>query len=97
MVRSRAGGSAVLTEVVFALEPPKSALLRAALVLTGFGPEPVATPVVKLELVKDKAALRAHLERLPAHPELKRLIVGHSRMSVGPAAAETLRRAAASL
>ncbi len=97
IVRSNDGTTVVLTEVVFDLEPPKSALLRLALKLTGFGPGPVVTPVVKLELVKNTAELAAHLERLAAIPQLLRLIVGHSRMSVGPAAADALRKAAASL
>jgi len=97
IVRSNDGTSVVLTEVVFDLEPAKSTLLRAAIKLTGFGPGPVVTPVVKLELVKSRADLAAHLERLAALPELKRLIVGHSRMSVGRDAPIALRRAAASL
>src|SRR4051812_14291676 len=42
-VRSNDGLSVVLTEVVFDLEPPSSALLRAALKLGGFGPGPVVT------------------------------------------------------
>ena len=97
IVDSNDGLSVVLTEVVFDLEPPKSALLRAAIKLTGFGPGPVVTPVVKLELVKHKTALAAHLQRLAALPKLTRLIVGHSRMSIGPAAANALRQAAAGL
>jgi hypothetical protein len=82
---------------VFDLELPKSALLRTAIKLTGFGPGPVVTPVVKLELVKSKAKLAAHLERLAAIPGLTRSIVAHSRMSVGAAAAAALQKAAASL
>jgi hypothetical protein len=97
IVHSHDGVSVVLTEVVFDLEPPKNGLLRAALELTGFGPGPVVTPVVKLELVKNKVGLAAHLERLAAIPNLTRLIVGHHRMSIGPAAAAALRQAAASL
>lgn len=97
IVRSNDGLSVVLTEVIFDLEPAQSALLRAAIKLTGFGPGPVVTPVFKLEMVKDRPRLAAHLARLAAIPELIRLIVGHSRMSVGPAAADALRRAAASL
>lgn len=97
IVRSHDGVSLVLTEVVFDLAPPSNALLRAAIKLTGFGPGPVVTPVVKLELVKNKGELAAHLGRLAAIPELTRLIVGHSRMSVGSAAADALRQAAASL
>jgi hypothetical protein len=97
IVRSNDGASVVLTEVVFDLDPPKNALLRAVLKLSGFGPGPRVTPVVKLELVKNKAELALHLERLAAIPGLTRLIVGHNRMSVGPAAAQALRQAAASL
>jgi len=97
IVRSTDGVSVVLTEVIFDLKPPKSALLRAAIKLTGFGPGPVVTPVVKLELVENKAELAAHLTRLAAIPGLTRLIVGHSRMSLGAAASEALRRAASGL
>ena len=96
-VRSQDGTSVVLTEVVFDLEPPKSALGRAALKFAGFGPGPCVTPVVKFEMVKDRRALAAHLERLAAIPDLVRLIVGHSRMSSGAAAPLALRQAAASL
>ncbi len=97
LVRSSDGTSVVLTEVVFDLEPPKNALLRAVVNLTGFGPGPRVTPVVKLEMVKNKRELAAHLERLAGIPDLVRLIVGHSRMSSGPAAAQGLRQAAAGL
>jgi hypothetical protein len=96
-VHSSDGTTLVLTEVIFDLEPPKSALGRAALKLAGFGPGPRVTPVVKFEMVKDKPALAAHFERLAAIPDLVRLIVGHSRMSEGAAAAQALRQAAASL
>jgi hypothetical protein len=96
-VHSSDGTSIVVTEVIFDLEPPKSALGRAAIKLAGFGPGPRVTPVVKFEMVKDKAALAAHFERLASIPDLVRLIVGHSRMSEGPAAASSLRQAAASL
>ena len=97
VVQSADGASVVLNEVVFDLEPPKSAVGRAALRLVGFGPGARVTPVVKLELVKDKVQLKAHLERLAAIPNLVRLIVSHSRMSQGSAAAAALRSAAASL
>ena len=97
LVHSNDGTSVVLNEVVFDLEPPKSAFARAALKFAGFGPGPRVTPVVKLEMVKDRAALREQLLRLAALPELVRLIVSHSRMSSGPEAALALRAAAASL
>ena len=97
LVHSADGTSVILNEVVFDLEPPRSAFARAAVKLLGFGPGPRVTPVVKLEMVKDKAALAEHLRRLAALPNLVRLIVSHSRMSAGPAAARALRDAAASL
>ncbi len=97
IVRSKDGTSVVLTEVVFDLEPSRSALVRAAVKLAGFGPGPRVTPVVKIEMVKSKPALAAHLERLANIGDLVRLIVGHSRMSEGPKAAGSLRQAAASL
>jgi hypothetical protein len=97
IVTSADGASAVLNEVVFDLEPPKSVVARAALRLVGFGPGACVTPVVKLELVRSKVDLKAHLERLAATPKLVRLIVSHSRMSQGPEAAAALFKAAASL
>jgi hypothetical protein len=97
IVHSADGVTVVLNEVVFDLEPPKSVVARAAVRLVGFGPGARVTPVVKLELVKNKAELKAHLERLAAIPKLVRLIVSHVRMSRGPAAAAALRSAAASL
>jgi hypothetical protein len=97
IVRSNDGVTVVLTEVVFDLELPKSMLLRTAIKLTGFGPGAVVTPVVKLEMVKNKRALAAHLERLAGTPELQRLIVGHSRMSAGADAPQALRKAAGCL
>lgn len=96
-VHSADGASVILNEVVFDLEPPKSSLGRAALKLVGFGPGARVTPVVKIEMVKDRAALKAHLERLAATPNLVRLIVSHVRMSQGPDAAIALRNAADSL
>ncbi len=97
LVRSQDGTSVILNEVVFDLEPPKNRLLRAVVKLAGFGPGPRVTPVVRLEMVKNGAALADHLRRLAALPDLVRLIVSHSRMSTGAAAAHALREAASSL
>lgn len=97
VVHSQAGNSVVLNEVIFDLPPPKSAFLRSLVSVAGFGPGACVTPVVKLELVKDKAKLSAHLERLAALPNLQRLIVSHHRMSEGAEAARALRQAAATL
>jgi hypothetical protein len=97
IVQSADGASVILNEVVFDLEPSKNALVRGAVRLFGFGPGPRVTPVVKFELVKDKALLKAHLQRLAATPDLVRLIVSHSRMSRAAEASLALKRAAASL
>ncbi|MEO8905804.1 MAG: hypothetical protein ABI488_24955 [Polyangiaceae bacterium] len=97
VVHSSDGTTVVLNEVVFDLEPARSAFARAALKFAGFGPGPRVTPVVKIELVKDRAALAEHLRRLAALPDLVRVIVSHSRMSSGSEAARALRQAASSL
>lgn len=98
VARSASGSSVVLNEVVFDLEPPKNALLRSLMNLAGFGPGAVVTPVVKLESVRDRAKLAAHLERLAAIPDLARLIVSHHRLSEGgDAARAALKKAAATL
>jgi hypothetical protein len=61
------------------------------------GPGPRVTPIVKMELVKDAAALRSDLERLAATPDLVRLIVSHERPSRGRDARSALFAAAGSL
>jgi hypothetical protein len=44
--------------------------------------------------VKNQPALRAHLERLAALPDLVRLVVSHENVADGPEAAAALRQAA---
>jgi hypothetical protein len=95
IVRSTDGVTVVLNEVVFDLKPRKDLVGRLLTALIGLGPR--VTPVVKLELVRDAAALRADLERLAATPELRRLIVSHEKLSTGPDAAAALRKAASYL
>lgn len=97
LVHSSDGTSVILNEVVFDLEPPKSSIVRVAMKVAGFGPGPRVPPVAKFELVKNDESLAQHLERLAAIPDLVRLIVGHGRMSEGPAAAAALRQAATTL
>jgi hypothetical protein len=48
---------------------------------------PRVTPLGKLTLVKDKRALRAHLERLADTPGLSRIIVAHGQPIEADAAA----------
>ncbi len=97
IVRSLDGVTVVLNEVVFDLKPRRDLLGRVLTRVLGLGPGPRVTTVVKLELVRDAAALRADLERLAATPELRRLIVSHEKLSMGPDAAAALRKAASTL
>jgi hypothetical protein len=57
---------------------------------------PRVTRIAKLFVVKDKAAFRAHLERLAETPGLARVIVGHGAM-VSDDPAGMLRTAAATI
>jgi hypothetical protein len=49
--------------------------------------------LVKLLLVKDRAALKRDLERLAATPQLTRLVVAHEKVAHGHEAAAALRQA----
>jgi hypothetical protein len=97
IVRSQDGVTIVLNEVVFDLTMPHSRVLQALLKLGGLGPGPHVTPILKLELVRDRQALKADLHRLAKIPDVVRLIVSHDRMRSGIEAATSLDAAAASL
>ena len=97
IVRSADGVTIVLNEVVFDMRPRRDLLARVVMRVLRLGPGPRVTPVVKIELVRNEAALRADLERLAATPGLQRLIVSHEKLSTGPAAAAALRKAASYL
>jgi len=97
ILRSRDGVTVVLNEVVFNLPRPNGFAERAALRLLGLGPGPRVTSVVKAELVRDAAALRADLEELAELPGLVRLVVSHHVMAHGSAAPLCLQLAARSL
>ncbi|EYF05103.1 hypothetical protein [Chondromyces apiculatus] len=97
IVRSADGVTVVLNEVVFDLTPPQSLAARVVMHVARLGPGPRVTPVVKVELVRDRGALREELLRYAALPELVRLIVSHDKLSTGSAAAAALRQAASTL
>jgi hypothetical protein len=97
LVKSADGVTVVLNEVVFDIAPRRSLLANLAMLAFRMGPGPRVTPVVKLELVRDRQALRADLEALANTPDLVRLIVSHERLSQGPTAKAALLRAAATL
>ncbi len=94
IVRSQDGVTVVLNEVVFDLGPRPSGVTQFFLRALGLGPGPRITPFVKLEIVRDRRALREDLERLADTPDLVRVIVSHERMSKGAAAKTTLQTAA---
>jgi hypothetical protein len=62
--------------------------------LFGFGGGPKVVPAFKLVFTRDKAALKAHLERLAALPGLARIVPCHGAIKRSDAAA-TLRQVAA--
>ncbi len=94
-VRSADGTSLVVNDVLFNL-PPMRGLLGLVFRLDGATGRARVPRASRLLLVADRAALRVHLERLAARPDLRRVIVSHGDMlSDDPAAA--LRAAAAEL
>lgn len=58
---------------------------------------PKVTPLIKLYGVKNKAALRAHLSRLAALPNLARAIPGHGAVVEGGATADVMGSVAAAV
>jgi hypothetical protein len=94
-VRSRDGVSLVFNDVIFN-QPHLPGLNGLVMRLLGSTGGPRVTRIGKLFLVKDRAALRAHMERLAALPDLKRVVIMHGA-SAGEGAAELLQKAAATL
>jgi hypothetical protein len=96
-VRSADGLTLVLNDVMFDAHEPEGGVAKALAGLLGVGPGPRVAWPVKWRAVEDAPAVHAHLLRLADTPELVRLVVAHDKMEVGPAAAEALREAAATL
>lgn len=63
--------------------------------MLGFGGGPKVVPMFKWLFTRDKAALKAHLDRLAALPGLERIVPCHGAITTG-GAAETLKKVAAS-
>jgi len=94
-VRSASGTTLVLNDTMMNMAPIPGIKGRIPRIMGFIGPTKLP-PIPKLLLVKDKAALRQHFERLSNTPDLRRIIVSHGTMVVDePAAA--LRRVALSL
>jgi len=95
-IRSGPSVSLAVADVVTNV-PHRPGLRGAIFRLVGFtGPEPKLPPPVRLRVVGDRAALRAHLERLAATPGLARILVSHGAV-VDRDPSGVLRRIAARL
>jgi hypothetical protein len=96
VVRSASGATLVFNDVIFNLPhgPGLSGFIFRYITLSTGGPR--VTRVARWFLVKDAPALRAHLERLAAMPDLERVIVSHGRVTESDVAA-MIRTAAATL
>ena len=93
LVHSSDGLSVVLTDAVFNMDRKRDVLGFVFTTLLGSAPGPRVSRLAKLALIKDKAALRADLQRLADKPDLVRLVVAHEKVASGPAAREALQQA----
>jgi hypothetical protein len=94
IVRSADGVSVVLNDVVMNMDTKKDILGYLFTTVLGSAPGPRVSRLSRLVYVKDQPALRRHLERLAATPNLQRLIVSHEKVANGAEAASALRQAA---
>ncbi len=90
LVRSADGMTIVLGDIVFNMDRKKDPLGFFFTTLLGSAPGPRISRLVKALMVKDRAALRADLERLAATPGLVRLIVAHEKVAHGADASAAL-------
>ena len=95
-VQGEGGATLVLNDVVFNMPhaPGFTGFVLKAITASSGGPK--VSRISRLALVKDKAALRAHLERLADTPKLARIIVSHHEMITNDPRG-TLRAVAATL
>jgi hypothetical protein len=94
LVRSSDGATVVLNDVVMNMDTKKDVVGYLFTTVMGSAPGPRVSRLARLLYVKDQPALRRHLERLAATPNLQRLIVAHEKLTSGPDAASALRTAA---
>lgn len=95
-IKGDSGVTLVLNDVVFNMPhaPGFGGFLLKTLTASSGGPK--ISRLTRIALVKDKAKLRAHLERLADTPDLKRIIVSHHE-TITDNPRETLRAVAATL
>lgn len=96
IVRSSDGHTLVFNDAVFNLRHGRGLFWFVYGRLMGNAGGPKVTTISRLFLLKDKRAFRAHLERLAALPELKRIVVAHGDVIDADAAA-VLREVAGTL
>lgn len=94
LVRSPDGTTLVLNDVMFNMDPKSDWLGWLITSVLGSAPGPRVSRLSKLVFIKDKAALRADLERLAGIPDLVRVIVAHEKVASGPDARAALLKAA---
>ena len=95
IVTTARGTTVILNDAVFNM-PHQPGLQGLLLRLLGSSGGPRVTRLARLLLVKDRPALRAHLERLATLPGLHRVIVSHHE-TIDRDPAATLRQVAATL
>jgi hypothetical protein len=93
LVHSSEGLSVVITDAVFNMDRKRDPLGFLFTTLLGSAPGPRISRLTKLALIKDRAALRANLQRFVDAKELMRVIVAHEKVATGPAAREALQAA----
>lgn len=94
-VRSSDGVTLVFNDAIFNM-PHLPGMQGVVMRLMGSSGGPRVTRFSKLFMVKDRKALRTHLERLASDPDLRRIIVSHHAM-IRENPSETLRSVAAGL
>jgi hypothetical protein len=93
-VRSDSGSTIVFNDAVFNMPHGRGLPGFIFRHITGSTGGPKVTRLFRMLGIKDKPALRAHLERLAETPDLKRIVVSH-HIAITDDPAEVLRRVAA--
>ncbi len=93
-VKSSDGLTLVLNDVMFNMDKKRDILGFLITTLFGSAPGPRVSGLAKLMIVRDKKALREHLETLAETPGFVRLIVAHEKVAHGPDARAALLTAA---
>lgn len=94
IVKSKDGTTVVVNDIVFNMDKKTDFLGWLFTTVFGSAPGPRVSRLAKMVFVKDKAAVRADIERLAETPDLVRVIVAHEKCAHGSDAAATLKKAA---